>query len=166
VPIQHQITSIETQVKGGDSAADPSMTALRPGSMAPGRADGGAIVGPGTSTSDEAGLYRLSNGEHVFDAGDVQKMGGQQAVYKFRAQLQAGNIPALAAGGAVGAMTPARQLVMAPGPASVVASGSTFEGNLYLDSGEFLGKVRGIAAQEVGAGIGAANQDASRRPSR
>ncbi|NSX37828.1 phage tail tape measure protein [Pseudarthrobacter oxydans] len=66
-----------------------------------GRAAGGAIYGPGTSTSDEAGLFPLSNGEHVFDAADVQKMGGQQAVYKFRANLHSDS-PGYAAGGAIG----------------------------------------------------------------
>jgi TP901 family phage tail tape measure protein len=66
-----------------------------------GRAAGGAIYGPGTSTSDEAGLFRLSPGEHVFDAADVQKMGGQQAVYKFRTNLRSGQFDGFAAGGAV-----------------------------------------------------------------
>ena len=80
------------------------MTAFEPGTF--GRASGGAIDGPGTSTSDEAGLFRLSKGEHVLDAGDVQKMGGQQAVYKFRAGLNAGMFEGRAAGGAIGGMVP------------------------------------------------------------
>jgi TP901 family phage tail tape measure protein len=67
------------------------------------RATGGAVVGPGTGTSDEAGLYRLSNGEHVLTAAEVEKMGGQGAVYQFRSNLRAGDIPGKATGGAIGA---------------------------------------------------------------
>ena len=55
-----------------------------------GRSSGGAIYGPGTGTSDDAGLYRLSNGEHVLTADDVDDMGGQSAVYEFRRALQSG----------------------------------------------------------------------------
>jgi len=51
------------------------------------RAGGGAVYGPGTSTSDEVPAM-LSNGEHVFSADEVRRMGGQRAVYQFRAQLQ------------------------------------------------------------------------------
>lgn len=55
------------------------------------RAGGGAVYGPGTATSDEVPAL-LSNGEHVFTAEEVRRMGGQRAVYQFRAQLQ--NLPA------------------------------------------------------------------------
>jgi TP901 family phage tail tape measure protein len=61
-----------------------------------GRATGGAISGPGTGTSDTAGVFRLSNGEHVLTAADVQAMGGQSGVYAFRNQLKG-----YATGGAV-----------------------------------------------------------------
>lgn len=64
-----------------------------------GKADGGAISGPGSGTSDTAGLYRLSNGEHVLTAADVERMGGQRNVYEFRESLYKG----YASGGAVGA---------------------------------------------------------------
>lgn len=53
----------------------------------PGKASGGAIEGPGTGTSDTAGLYRLSNGEHVLTTEEVGLMGGQAAVYAFRDSL-------------------------------------------------------------------------------
>jgi TP901 family phage tail tape measure protein len=66
----------------------------------PGLATGGAIYGPGTATSDTAGLFRLSAGEHVFTAREVREMGGQKAVYRFRSQL-AGGFPGYADGGAV-----------------------------------------------------------------
>ncbi len=63
------------------------------------RATGGAIVGPGTGTSDTAGLFNLSNGEHVLTAADVSKMGGQAGVYAFRESLY--NSRGYASGGAV-----------------------------------------------------------------
>jgi len=63
----------------------------------PKKADGGAISGPGTGTSDTAGLYRLSNGEHVLTASDVARMGGQAGVYALRQSLYGG----YANGGAV-----------------------------------------------------------------
>lgn len=59
-------------------------------SLVPGRAAGGAIHGPGSGTSDTAGLYALSNGEHVLTAADVAAMGGQHAVYAFRDGLHGG----------------------------------------------------------------------------
>jgi len=59
-----------------------------------GRAGGGSVIGAGTATSDSipaigpGGVnYRLSNGEHILDARDVQLMGGQDAVYAMRAAL-------------------------------------------------------------------------------
>lgn len=61
---------------------------------------GGAVMGPGTATSDSIPAL-LSNGEHVLDAHDVRAMGGQSAVYQFRDQLKAG-VPGYAAGGSVG----------------------------------------------------------------
>lgn len=54
------------------------------------RALGGAIYGPGTGTSDTAGLFALSRGEHVLTAKDVAAMGGQEAVYAFRQLLHGG----------------------------------------------------------------------------
>jgi hypothetical protein len=63
-------------------------------------AEGGAIRGPGTGTSDEVPAW-LSNGEHVFTAAEVAKMGGQAAVYRFRQMVKAGKVPKFATGGAV-----------------------------------------------------------------
>jgi phage-related minor tail protein len=66
-----------------------------------GRANGGAIYGPGGPRDDKAGLFRLSNGEHVLDSEDVRRMGGQAAVYRFRQMLDSGNIPGFADGGQI-----------------------------------------------------------------
>ncbi len=76
-------------------------------------ATGGAVRGPGTGTSDDVPAM-LSNGEHVLTAREVQLMGGQSGVYKFRSELTGGQskmstavasarsmVPAYAAGGAV-----------------------------------------------------------------
>jgi hypothetical protein len=64
-----------------------------------GMADGGAVYGVGGPRQDNI-LTRLSVGEHVFDAEDVKRMGGQDNVYKFRAALY--HTRGMADGGAVG----------------------------------------------------------------
>ncbi|AZZ52620.1 phage tail tape measure protein [Rathayibacter festucae] len=66
-----------------------------------GRANGGAIYGPGGPRDDKAGLFRLSNGEHVLDSEDVRRMGGQAAVYRFRQMLDSGGFQGFADGGQV-----------------------------------------------------------------
>jgi tape measure domain-containing protein len=55
----------------------------------------GGVIGPGSGTSDSIPAM-LSNGEHVLTAKDVEAMGGQGGVYKFRNALHR------AGGGAVG----------------------------------------------------------------
>lgn len=62
-----------------------------------GRADGGAIYGPGGPREDKVGPFWLSPGEHILDAGDVDKMGGQHAVYAFREGLHSGGSTTAAA---------------------------------------------------------------------
>jgi TP901 family phage tail tape measure protein len=64
------------------------------------KADGGAVYGPGTGTSDSIPAL-LSNGEHVIPADEVQRAGGQRAVYAARAALMAGGPLRFASGGAV-----------------------------------------------------------------
>jgi TP901 family phage tail tape measure protein len=64
-------------------------------------AEGGAISGAGTGTSDSiVGL--LSNGEHVWTAREVDAAGGQAAMYRMRHATLTGRMPAFASGGAVG----------------------------------------------------------------
>jgi len=50
---------------------------------------GGATYGIGGPT-DDLNIIRVSPGEHVFDARDVDLMGGQAAVYAFREMLNSG----------------------------------------------------------------------------
>lgn len=64
-------------------------------------AGGGSVVGPGTGTSDDIPAL-LSNGEHVWTAEEVAKLGGQNEVYRLRAAVMAGNLPKYAGGGGVG----------------------------------------------------------------
>jgi hypothetical protein len=64
------------------------------------KADGGAVHGAGTGTSDDIPAF-LSNGEHVLTAAEVQKMGGQAAVYRFRDMVDKGQAQKFASGGAV-----------------------------------------------------------------
>lgn len=66
---------------------DPVLVVSQVGGGISRRATGGAIYGPGSGTSDTAGLFALSNGEHVLTAADVAAMGGQHAVYAFRTGL-------------------------------------------------------------------------------
>lgn len=65
------------------------------------KADGGAIYGPGTGTSDSIDA-KLSNGEHVWTAEEVQMAGGQGAMYRARSMVKAG-VMKFRDGGAVGA---------------------------------------------------------------
>ena len=125
------------------------------------RAGGGGISGPGTSTSDEV-LIWASPGEHMLDAGDVNKMGGQQGVYKFRAALKAGAFDYLAAGGAVGStvMVARREVAAAP----QVTPSVNLEGLTVLVQNPWTGEqVRGVvtavARQQADAAITQADGD-------
>jgi hypothetical protein len=68
--VERTIRTIETQVKGGGSPDDPSMTALRPGSFA----TGGRVYGPGTTTSDSVPAW-LSKDEFVLKASAAKAIG-------------------------------------------------------------------------------------------
>jgi hypothetical protein len=63
-----------------------------------GNAGGGAIIGGPKGVDTH--LRRLAGGEHVFTAAEVDAMGGQDAVYRFRKEIR-GGAPGMAAGGAV-----------------------------------------------------------------
>lgn len=91
------------------------------------RSAGGPIIGPGTGTSDDVPIWG-SNGEHMLTTQDVLAMGGQDAVYRFRAGLHSdkagdGSLK-LAGGGAVspsrGTMVDSRQLVSSGSGGTVV----------------------------------------------
>lgn len=60
-------------------------------------AAGGPIHGPGSGTSDTAGVFALSNGEHVWTAKEVRNAGGHGAVEAMRKRAAG-----MASGGRVG----------------------------------------------------------------
>jgi hypothetical protein len=106
------------------------------------RAAGGEIPGSGPKGVDSVPLL-AAPGEHMWTASEVDAVGGQAAMYRLRAAARAGALPRYAAGGAV------PRYSSTPGSAAAGQTGGQFVGDLYLDSGEFLGKVRG----EVNSGI-------------
>lgn len=67
------------------------------------KATGGAIIGPGTGTSDSIPAL-LSNGEHVITASEVEKAGGHGAIYRMRHAINTGALK-FRDGGAVGYAT-------------------------------------------------------------
>ncbi|CAN7153744.1 phage tail tape measure protein [Microbacterium foliorum] len=61
--------------------------------LLPGHASGGPVVGPGTGTSDSI-IRRLSNGEHIITAAEVQAAGGHRGVETWRQSLtRGGDVP-------------------------------------------------------------------------
>lgn len=106
------------------------------------RAAGGSVVGAGTGTSDSipaigpgGSAYRLSNGEHVMTAHEVNQLGGQNAAYALRAAIRAGQFSqGFASGGAVGGGSSA-----SPGPFSASIVGARFR----LDSDGLMTAIDG-----------------------
>lgn len=116
----------------GPNVAPPAAkSAPKPGGNHPGgfgvRAAGGAIFGPGGPTDDTAGLFALSNGEHVWTAEEVTKLGGHGAMERLRSMVRG-----YATGGAVDAINfnslgvvKALQGLIANGGRSVAASAAS-----------------------------------------
>jgi TP901 family phage tail tape measure protein len=94
-------------------------------------AAGGAVIGPGTGTSDEVPIWG-SNGEHMWTAAEVLAAGGQGAVYALRAAVRRDGVAAvrramgvgLAGGGAVGGGSVGRVPVSMLAPSVSVAAPS------------------------------------------
>jgi hypothetical protein len=93
------VNSLDAAIKRAASTGATTPIIARAGGPAVPYADGGAVVGPGTGTSDSVNA-KLSNGEHVLTARDVSLLGGQAGVYAFRASLASG-VRKFAEGGAV-----------------------------------------------------------------
>jgi TP901 family phage tail tape measure protein len=80
-----------------------AVQSVETGAERPGRASGGPIYGPGTGTSDTAGLYRLSNGEHVWTASEVNAAGGHDVVEAMRRWVKTGQgFPSMASSSGAG----------------------------------------------------------------
>ena len=95
---QYITTYYQTKQLGPGTAITPKSGSIILPGAAP-RATGGAIRGPGTGTSDDIPAW-LSNGEHVLTAAEVERAGGQGAIYRMRAAIRAGALK-FAEGGAV-----------------------------------------------------------------
>lgn len=97
----------------------------------PGRAGGGPIHGPGTSTSDSI-LARLSNDEHVWTAGEVRGAGGHGSVAMLRSLADSGQlgqfIPGFRDGGPVIRAGRLPELVATAQRADVLAPASSYAG--------------------------------------
>ena len=93
--VVNQSIAIETEEADRRIAAfrarwsGPIKTRVHPFAYDYGRADGGEINGVGGPRQDNIPIM-ASVGEHMFDAEDVNRMGGQAAVYKFRESLYKG----------------------------------------------------------------------------
>lgn len=158
--VEHKIKILETQIRGGGSVEDPSMTALDPSANATGgrlpRFElGGQLPtsGPGTGVIDgflgisSAGvpLARVDAGEWIINSTSSDRYNRELAA------INAGTFPKLPGYTNGGREYSAQSFGYAPAAAS--GGPASFEGNLYLDSGEFLGTVRGIARQETESGF-------------
>jgi hypothetical protein len=100
----------------------------------------GRVSGPGTRTSDTAGLFALSDDEHVWSAADVAGAGGHGAMYRLRALARQGLLRGFSDGG-----TPAYLTTSIPAPrqaprVSVAAPNTTVA--VYVDGQEFRGIVK------------------------
>ena len=82
-------------------------------------ADGGAVSGPGTGTSDSIRAL-LSNGEHVLTAQEVKMLGGQDSVYAMRSLIREGALK-FSTGGAVEPQRYARGGAVLPKSAAIVS---------------------------------------------
>jgi hypothetical protein len=67
----------------------------RAANLVKGRATGGAVYGPGTGTSDSI-LARLSAGEHVWTAKEVEAVGGHENILALRRLAMTGTLAQLA----------------------------------------------------------------------
>ena len=88
------VNTKQVRVSGVDSKAVWGRGFLE-GNMA----TGGPVHGPGTGTSDTAGVFALSNGEHVLTAAEVAAAGGHAAIFALRKAILTGGIQFRATGG-------------------------------------------------------------------
>ena len=125
-------------------------------------AGGGEITGSGPKGIDSE-LIMAAPGEHMLTTQDVDLMGGQEAVYRFRQQLRAGTIRGFAGGGAVGS-TPSRAVANSQGLAApaVNIAGMELVGTMKLNADATMATFRGIARQEAGSAVDSAGRDIAR----
>lgn len=161
--VEHTIRKIETQVVGGSDGIgdDVSMTALRPGGYTGGRvadimgfASGGKVPGRAPSNPTVDNVLAMVNGKPLAVRSGEWIINEQQSKKHdaLLASINNGTFQGFAGGGRVGHQQAAPRYLTQPSSQST--GPAAFLGDLYLDSGEFLGKVRGVARQEA-AGVAA-----------
>src|SRR5690606_14913959 len=93
--VKPEVKTVTVSVKEAKAALGPYAGLYDP---AP-KAEGGPITGgiPGRDSVPILGMP----GEHMLTTSDVDKLGGQAGVYRFRSALQAGRVRPMAAGGAI-----------------------------------------------------------------
>lgn len=112
-------------------------------------AGGGEIAGDGPKGIDSE-LILAAPGEHMLTAQEVDKMGGQQAVYRFRAQLRAGAVPAYANGGGIGAAAaPSQFMTHYSQPTVVAAQAAAPNVAVYIGDEQINARIVNLAAGVV-----------------
>lgn len=100
----------------------------------------GRVTGPGTPTSDTAGLFALSDEEHVWSAADVAGAGGHGAMYRMRALARQGRLRGFADGGTPRFLTTSIAPPSRPQPVSVAAPNTNVA--VYIDGQQFRGIIK------------------------
>lgn len=90
LPISHTVSIFAQKVGSAWNAVKSAV----------GLATGGPVIGPGTATSDSIPAW-LSNGEHVWTAEEVLKIGGHANLERLRRLVREGRAPKFATGGRV-----------------------------------------------------------------
>jgi len=162
---EEKTIKIEQRATLPDLNGDASGTGrpgLAVGGRVPGYADGGQLPtnGPGTSITDGfLGIDSVGMPRVRVDAGEwIINPNSSDRYNRELAAINAGTFPKLPGFANGGREFAAQSFGYAP---SAGAGAAAFEGNLYLDSGEFLGKVRGVARQEAAGVVSAADSQAA-----
>lgn len=100
------------------------------------KAEGGSIVG-GVPGVDSVPILAMP-GEHMLTVDDVNRLGGQAGVYRFRQMLQSGMVEKFADGGAIGGgvVGAMRSIVQKRWPMMELTSGQRDEPGSYHNTGQ------------------------------
>lgn len=163
---ERTIRSIEERAAASDlngAGSGGGRPGLWKGGRLPGYEDGGQLPTSGPGTDRRDGFLGISSAGVPLarvDAGEwIIKRSSSERYNRELAAINAGTFPKLPGYQNGGREYSAQQLGYVRTPASPAGGASAFEGNLYLDSGEFLGKVRGVARQEAKGAIATADSN-------
>lgn len=137
------VNSLVQDINGRQVSIFVNAVGDRGGFASAGRlAGGGPVQGPGSGTSDTAGWFALSNGEHVWTAAEVDAAGGHASVARMRQAVRFGMVAGLAGGGpAMPSFLTAGRLPRQAGPRVNVAAPQTAV-TVMIDGQEFRGMVQ------------------------